>query len=91
MADWKADFTKRKHGFVHRDDRIKYQYYAAPMELANRWEELELPLGWGVVGVDDNKGVKILKEAVSHEARKVSDKELMILCRLACFRVWRRE
>jgi hypothetical protein len=43
MADWKKDFEKRKHKRGLRDDRIKYQYYAAPTKLAERHTELELP------------------------------------------------
>ena len=89
MADWRNDFDKRKHGMP--DKRIKYQYYAAPMALAKRYTELELPEGWGVISVDDSKNVEVLKEAEARDARKVTDKELMILARLACFRVWRRE
>jgi hypothetical protein len=90
MADWKQDFEKYKH--KKPDLRIKYQYYAAPYELALRHTELELPEGWGVIGVEDGRsGVQILKPAVARECRKVNDKELMILARLACFRVWRKE
>src|SRR5665213_1483470 len=47
LSDWKADFIKRKHKIP--DNRIKYQYYAAPMELALRYTELEIPEGWGVI------------------------------------------
>jgi hypothetical protein len=101
MADWKQDQEKRKFTFSP-DPRIKYQYYAAPRELALRHEELELPQGWGVIAVRDpmtpflspySKApvVDVLKEAEARDARKVTDKELMILARLACFRVWRRE
>jgi hypothetical protein len=89
MSDWKADFDKRKHDWI--DARIKYQYYAAPMTLAERYIELDLPQGWGVIGVKENGGIQILKEAISRSCRKINDKELMILCRLACFRVWRHE
>jgi len=90
MADWKADFDKRKHKIP--DNRVKYQYYAAPYELALRYTELEIPEGWGVIGVEDGgRSVEILKEALPKKARAVTDKELMILARLACFRVWRRE
>ena len=100
MADWKADFAKRKHD--HRDSRIKFQYYAAPRELALRYQELELPEGWGVIAVKDVDAplinpharaprIEILKEAAVREAKKVTDQELLILARLACFRVWRRE
>lgn len=89
MADWKQDFDKKKFD-RSPDDRIKYQYYAAPTDLARRHTELELPEGWGVLGVSD-KRVEVLKEATARPCRKISDKELMILCRLACFRVWRKE
>lgn len=89
MADWKKDFEKRKHSTP--DSRVKFQYYAAPYELAIRYNELEIPEGWGIIGVGDSKGIEVLKEAVAKKARPVTDKELMILARLACFRVWRRE
>src|SRR5271166_2223922 len=49
MADWKNDFEKRKH--KRPDNRIKYQYYAAPYKLAVRYTELDLPIGWGVIAV----------------------------------------
>ena|ERR1035437_2822130 len=88
MADWKQDFDKRKHSMP--DNRVKFQYYAAPEELANRYTELDLPVNWGVISVSD-KHVGILKPAVAKESRKLTDKELMILARLACFRVWRKE
>ena len=90
FSDFKADFEKRKHS-VEPDNRIKFQYYAAPMALAERHTELELPVGWGVIGVGDSYGVKVIKEALPRDARKIMDKELMILARLACFRVWRKE
>ena len=91
ISDWKKDFEKRKHKNGLRDKRIKYQYYACPLELAERYHELELPEGWGVIGVDDSKGIKILKEAQARDATKLTDKEVLILARLACFRVWREE
>src|SRR5665213_2391523 len=47
LQDWKKDFEKRKHR--HRDERIKFQYYACPIKLAQRFEELDLPEGWGVI------------------------------------------
>src|ERR1700722_12738875 len=78
MNDWKADFDKRK--FLYGPDkRIKYQYYAAPYELAVRHVELELPKGWGVIGVSDKEGVRVLKEAEARDCRKINDQELMIL------------
>lgn len=89
MADWKQDFDKRKHKTP--DPRIKYQFYAAPYDLALRYPELDLPAGWGVIGVGDSEGIRILKEADARKSRPVTDKELMILARLACFRVWRKE
>lgn len=88
MQDWKADFAKQKHKNI--DKRIKYQYYACPLKLAERHTELELPSGWGVIGVDDSKGISILKPATPYaSARKINDKELMTLARLVCFRIWR--
>lgn len=89
LQDWKKDFDKRKHN--RRDERIKYQYYACPMKLAKRFEELNLPEGWGVIGVDDSEGIKILKEAVARDAKKVTDQELLTLARLVCFRIWKTE
>jgi hypothetical protein len=89
MADWKQDFSKRKHRFP--DNRIKYQYYAAPFELAKRYTELPIPEDWGIIGVSEKNKVEILKPAVAKKARQITDKELMILARLACFRVWRKE
>lgn len=89
MQDWKRDFEKRKHRPGLRDGRIKYQYYACPLKLAERYQELELPQGWGVIAVDDSEGIKILKEAETRNAKKISDKELLILARLVCFRIWR--
>ena len=91
MPDWKKDFEKRKHKTGLRDKRIKYQYYAAPMALALRHTELELPEGWGVIGVSDGKGINILKEASAHDAQKITDKELLVLARLVCFRIWREQ
>lgn len=89
MSDWKQDFSKHKHKIP--DPRVKYQYYAAPYELATRFEELELPPGWGVIGVGDSKGIHVLKHADALKSRSLTDKELMTLARLACFRVWRHE
>jgi hypothetical protein len=91
VADWKKDFEKRKHLNGRSDERIKYQYYAAPIKLAEKYAELELPTGWGVIGVTENDQVRILKEATARHARKLTDKEVLILARLACFRVWREE
>jgi hypothetical protein len=89
LSDWKADFEKTKHAY--RDPRIKYQYYAAPKALAERHAELDLPSGWGVISVSDKGTIKILKEADSRDAKKITDEELLLLSRLACFRVWRKE
>lgn len=61
------------------------------MKLALRHTELDLPEGWGVVGVSDSEGIKVLKPATARDARKVTDEEVLILARLACFRVWREE
>ena len=88
MSDWKKDFEKRKHKIP--DKRIKYQYYACPMKLALRHTELDLPMGWGVIGVEDRQ-IKILKQAIAGDARKLSDKEVLILARLVCFRIWKVE
>lgn len=60
------------------------------MKLAKRFEELDLPEGWGVIGVE-GKQIKVLKEATARDAKKVSDKELLILARLVCFRIWKEE
>src|ERR1700735_2324206 len=51
LSDWKADFEKRKHKIP--DKRVKYQYYAAPRELAVRHTELPIPEAWGVIAVSD--------------------------------------
>ena len=62
MADWKNDHRKDKfqRTLCRNNERIiikdppsiiKKFYYAVPIDLARRWEEVELPWGAGVIGV----------------------------------------
>lgn len=91
MADWKADFLKKK--FVRWNDSgsklIKYFYYAAPEKLACRYVELQLPAGSGVISVTDTGGVKMLRRAEARPGhRRLTDVEIQTLCRLGAIKAW---
>src|SRR6185295_5183274 len=79
LSDWKADFQKHKFKDQSFTKRIKKFYYAAPIELAIRYPEIEMPPFAGVLGVAEYGGVKILKEAGVNDARKLSEKEMLQL------------
>jgi len=89
LSDWKIDIQKQKFRDYEFTHRIKKFYYAAPIELAVRYQEVLMPPFAGVLGVSEYGGVKILKEAVTNNARKLSDKEMLQLARLGSMKAWK--
>lgn len=94
MSDWRKDMEKRKHLLGHQS-HVRRFYYAAPMKLAKRYQEIEgLPAYAGVIGVgsenlDSAAHLEILKSAeVNTSARRLRDKEMMNAARLSALRVW---
>lgn len=88
LSDWKADIDKHKFSGASFTRWIKRFYYAAPIELAVRYQEIVMPPFAGVLGVSDYGGVKVIKEAVHNNARKMSNQELLQLARLGSMKAW---
>lgn len=103
-SDWHADRKKRK--WKHADiawseitkswELIKDFWYAAPMPLAERWEEFGIPDWAGVIGVDPSKDfhsqLRIFRSAKSRKtATKMDHAGKANLARLGCMRLWPTE
>jgi hypothetical protein len=97
FSDWKSDPEKAKFANVGSFgdwSMIKSFWYAAPLRLALRHQEIEgLRFGYGVLGVeiDDNGDyrVSVVRKAMeSSSARKLTDKEQLQLCRLGALKAW---
>lgn len=96
LADWKSD--KRKVSkFLQLEaetTRTKRFYYAAPLELAQRWEEVGIPAYAGVLGADESKlnaghiYWTTVRQATDTQARKLTDREQADLGRLGTMRYW---
>ncbi len=103
-ADWKQDrlkekwkpnvYGERKSGW----SKLKNFYYAAPLELAERWQEFNIPDFAGVYGIGMTAGynrypaqpfLRLVRPAqVIPGHRKVTDEERLELARLASMRAW---
>jgi hypothetical protein len=103
-ADWKNDrlkdkwkpnvYGERKSGW----SKLKNFYYAAPLELAERWKEFGIPGFAGVYGIHrtEPRGryegqvyCRLVRPAeVIPDHRKVTDEERLELARLASMRAW---
>lgn len=93
LQDWKADKLKWKFGDgEYRREAwrvIRRFWYACPMSLARRWQEVGIPDWAGVIGVTGDS-CEVLREAEERrDARKLTDKEAMNICRLAAMRQWK--
>lgn len=103
VSDWKQD--KLKHKWTLLPDRggwnrVRRFYYAAPMDLARRWEEFGIPDFAGVIGVGtrpthyrgkvygEENCHEILRPATDRPARKATEKEMVEMGRLASMRAW---
>lgn len=90
VADLKADLRK-SHG--HRSNKIKYLYFAVPLELQEKALEL-IPERAGLIVIIPNKYnndwyANIIKAPiVNKQARKLTEKELLKLGSLAAMRIW---
>jgi hypothetical protein len=79
-----------------RDERVKYFWYAAPLELARNWEEFEIPAYAGVVGIGEPEAIpgrpwplQVLRRARPIPPfRELTDKEKFELARLGTLRFW---
>lgn len=90
-SDMLADF-KKKHGHIDRQNRIVQLYYAFPVELLPKVEEL-VPEECGIITVnrygDDYIRASIHKEARRKKgAKRLTDKEILKITRLGCMRIW---
>lgn len=95
MADWKADLAKTKfrpdaYSEYERPEKlVKFFWYAAPPELAKRFEEVGIADTAGVLSVGDNK-VDVLRYAKANpKAEKFDDDKTMKLLRLSALKAWR--
>jgi len=90
MQDWKQDALKSKHKNRNGWGRLRNFYYALPMALALRYEEVWTREGSGIIGIDGQKCVILRKATANGKARKATDKEVMKLMRLGCMRAFKR-
>lgn len=93
MADWKADLAKDKFrpGMAHQWKLIKFFWYAAPLELATRYAEIQISPTAGVLGIDENgKHTVILEAKPNPDARKLTPTEQLQLARLGSLKQWNR-
>lgn len=99
MSDWKVDKKKAyKFSRLHASGgRTKYFFYAAPKELAARWQEVGIPDWAGVLAVserEDSHGHKSMHTEVLRPAkarpghRKLTIEEMAKLARLGALRIW---
>lgn len=96
-GDWRADAAKRKWERLNEPEctswpLIKYFYYAAPLDLAQRWPDFGIPDFAGVLGMQltgDRCWHQLVKPAKARPGhRKLSDAEMAKLARLGALRIW---
>jgi len=94
-ADWHIDKEKAKWVLMEKPGALvpRRFYYAAPHELALRWEVFGIPEWAGVVGVrEDPQGrlsTTILRRPTDRvAARKLTPEEQLKTARLASMRFW---
>lgn len=88
-SDLKADLKKRHE---HKSNRIRRLYFAIPETLNDCIEFIPKHAGIIVARALKNEFIKIEIIRVpreNKEARKLSDGEILKLCKLASMRVWR--
>ncbi len=99
-ADWAIDGKKSKWkpnrltgNRNYSWTRVKRFFYAAPAELAARWQEFGIPDFAGVISVYKNEYsavksevIRPAKDILGH--RRLDEKEKMKLTRLAALRIW---
>lgn len=93
MSDWRVDQHKGKHG--HEDEEIiKKFYYAGPMKLMRRYDEVWTKTGSGIIGISEEPsswgGVKIevLRAAIAKPALKLTERQVQKLGRTMHIRYW---
>lgn len=89
FSDWKADFVKKKHELLssRKEQRIKRFFYAVPVELAGRLQELHLPEYAGVISVGDR--IEIVRKAKEMKpCRPITMTEYNQLLRLGALKLW---
>ena len=85
-----ADFSKN-HGHVDRKNRIVQLYYAFPIELLPKVEDL-VPKECGIITVEkynDRGYARMHREAKRRKgAKRLTTAEQLKITRLACMRIW---
>ena len=103
-SDWKNDHLKSKWRPTRDGGRplgwrlIKNFYYAAPVKLAKRYQEFEIPDYAGIIAVsrtdhgsyiaDSLEFLRPAKAIPGH--RKLTDKEMTLLARMGAMRIWKQ-
>ena len=89
-SDMIADFSKN-HGHVDRKNRIVQLYYAFPIELLPKVEDL-VPKECGIITVEkynDRGYARMHREAKRRKgAKRLTTAEQLKITRLACMRIW---
>lgn len=95
-SDMQADF-KKKHGHKDRKNRIVQLYYAFPLELLSKVEEL-VPPECGIITIENysydgkeyKQYVRMYRNAKRiKNCRKLTEKEQLKIARLGTLRIWR--
>lgn len=94
-TDWLADARKAKWDLMARGTCLSPRrfYYAAPDELAMRFDEFNIPKHAGVVSIrEDRQGrltAVVVKPATDRpQARKLTSEEMLKAARLGTMRFW---
>lgn len=94
-TDWHKDREKWKWDVMDKPGVLSPRrfYYAAPLELAKRWEEFKIPDYAGVIGIATDARGRVDTEIVRHgknreQARRLTDDERIKVARLASMRFW---
>lgn len=93
--DWLIDRKKAKWALMEKPGALvpRRFYYAAPAELAAKWDQMGIPEWAGVIAIREDRWGRmqndIIRPATDRTtARKLTDVEILKTARLASMRFW---
>lgn len=94
-SDWLIDRKKGKWQLMEKPGVLipRRFFYAAPAELASKWESMGIPEWAGVISIREDRFGRmqndIIRQATDRSAaRKLTDGEMLQSARLAAMRFW---
>jgi len=81
-SDLKKDLEKKHH---HQSDKVSRLFFAIPDYLVKSSELI--PLNAGIITVRYDKAL-IIRNSKVQDVQKLTDKEIMNICRLGNMRIW---